>query len=172
VTLSRFAFIFSAAACIALYSPGNDHYRLAAIGFVVLAILSDILDGRIARWLGQESYLGGVLDAAADAIGFTVGFILLSVFDVGMRFPLWLVLIVVGREMAVYGLFLAVTLKKGRVNKKPSRLSRWNTSLLALCVLLLLCRIEDSWLLWPVSSVTTLATGADNIMAAIKALRE
>ncbi len=172
MTISRFALIFLAATCIALYSPDHDYFRLAAIGLVVLAILSDVFDGRIARRLGQESYIGGVLDATADAIGFTVGFILLAVFDIGMRFPIWLAFIVVGRELAVYGLFLAVIAKKGRFYRKPSRLSKLNTFLLALCVLLLLFRYEHSWLLWPVASITTLVTGADNVIAAIKALRE
>jgi CDP-diacylglycerol--glycerol-3-phosphate 3-phosphatidyltransferase len=170
ITLARFAFILLAAVCIASYTPDRDYYRGATIGLVALAILSDILDGKVARRLKQESYLGGILDAAADALGFTLGFIFLSFFDLGMRFPLWFVAIVVGREVVVYGLFLAVILKKGRVDKKPSRLAKWNTTLLALCVLLLLFRLEYAWPLWALASVTTVVTGIDNVVAAIKAL--
>jgi phosphatidylglycerophosphate synthase len=170
ITLSRFAFIFLAAACIVLYRPDADYYRWATFGFVCLAVISDIMDGRVARFLGQESYIGGVLDAVADALGFTLGFIFLSFFDLGLKFPLWFVIIVVGRELAVYGLFLLVLLTKGSIDKKPSRLAKWNTTLLALCVLLLLLRFPYAWPLWVLASVTTLITGAENVKAGFKAM--
>ncbi len=170
LTLARFACIFLAGACIALYSPEREFYRWMTIALVSLAILSDILDGKVARWLGQESYIGGVMDAVADALGFTLGFIFLYFFDLGMRFPLWFVAIVVGREVLVYGVFATVILRKGRVDKKPSRLARWNTTLLALCVLLLLFRFQYSWILWAIAAATTLITGAENLKAGIKAL--
>lgn len=163
VTLSRFLFIFSAALCIIAYSPDHDGYRWATLCFVVLAIISDIADGKVARLLKQESSLGATMDAVADALGFTLGFIFLSFFDLGMKFPAWFVVIVVGREVAVYGLYLAVMLKKGRVDRKPSRLAKWNTTLLAFCLVLLLLRFEYSWPLWLLASFTTIVTGIENI---------
>ncbi len=171
ITLSRFAFIFLAAVCIVYYSPERDYLRWATVVLVALAVVSDIVDGKIARYLGQESYIGGVLDAVADALGFTLGFVFLSFFDLGMRFPVWFVTVVVGREVAVYGLFLAVMLRRGRVDSKPSRLAKWNTTLLAFCVLLLLLRFEYSWPLWILASVTTVVTGIENLAYGWNALR-
>lgn len=170
ITLSRFALILLAAVCIASYTPDRDHYRWATVALVALAIVSDIADGKVARRLKQESYIGGVLDAAADALGFTLGFIFLSFFNLGMQFPLWFVGIVVAREAIVYGLFLVVILKNGRVEKKPSRFAKWNTTLLALCVLLLLLRFPYAWPLWILTSITTIVTGVENASAATKAL--
>ncbi len=163
ITLSRLAFIFLAAICIASYTPGHDELRWATVTLVAFAIASDILDGKVARYLKQESHLGGILDAAADALGFTLGFIFLSFFDLGMRFPLWFVIVVVGRETVVYGMFLIIMVKKGRVDKRPSRLAKWNTTLLALCVLLLLLRFEYSWPIWILASATTIVTGVENL---------
>ncbi len=171
VTLSRFVFIFLAAICIISYSPAHDEYRWATLCLVALAIVSDVMDGKIARWLKQESSLGATMDAVADALGFTLGFIFLSFFDLGMRFPLWFVAIVVGREVAVYGLYLAVVLRKGRVDRKPSRLAKWNTTLLALCVVLLLLRFEYAWPLWLLVSLTTILTGIENIAYSWNVLR-
>lgn len=171
VTLSRFVFIFLAAICIIAYSPARDEYRWATLCLVVLAILSDIADGKVARLLDQESSLGAAMDAVADALGFTLGFIFLSFFDLGMKFPVWFVVIVVGREVAVYGLYLAVMLKKGRVDRKPSRLAKWNTTLLAVCVVLLLLRFEYAWPLWLLASLTTIVTGTENIAYSRDALR-
>jgi phosphatidylglycerophosphate synthase len=172
ITLSRIVFIFLAALCALAYSPDRDYYRWMAIAFVSGAILSDILDGKVARWLKQESYAGKLMDAAADALGFTVGFVFLYFLDLGMRFPLWFVAVVVGRELIVYGLYLVVLLRKGRIEKKPSALAKWNTLLLALCVLALLLRFDYSWLLWIVASFSTLITGAENVLAAANAIRQ
>jgi phosphatidylglycerophosphate synthase len=172
ITLSRFVFIFLAALCALAYSPDRDYYRWLAIAFVSGAIVSDILDGKVARWLKQESYAGKLMDAAADALGFTVGFVFLYFLDLGMRFPFWFVAVVVGRELVVYGLYLVVLLRGSRIEKKPSALARWNTLLLALCVLALLLRFEYSWLLWLVATFSTLVTGAENVIAAVKAIRQ
>jgi phosphatidylglycerophosphate synthase len=172
ITLSRFVFIFLAALCALSYSPDRDYYRWMAIAFVSGAIVSDILDGKVARWLKQESYAGKLMDAAADALGFTVGFVFLYFLDLGMRFPLWFVAVVVGRELVVYGLYLVVILRQGRIEKKPSALAKWNTLLLALCVLALLLRFDYSWLLWIVASFSTLVTGVENVLAAANAIRQ
>lgn len=172
ITASRFALIFLAAACIVSYSPERDYLRWATVLLVALAIVSDIVDGKVARLLNQESHIGGVMDAVADALGFTLGYVFLSFFDLGMRFPLWFVIVVVGREVAVYGMFLLVMLKGGRIDKKPSRLAKWNTTLLALCVLLLLLRFEYSWPLWLLASVTTVVTGVDNLAYAWNVLEK
>jgi phosphatidylglycerophosphate synthase len=172
ITLSRFVFIFLAALCALAYSPDQEYYRWLAIVFVSGAIVSDILDGKVARWLKQESYAGKLMDAAADALGFTVGFVFLYFLDLGMRFPLWFVAVVVGRELVVYGLYLVVLLRRGRIEKKPSALAKWNTLLLALCVLALLLRFEYSWLLWLVATFSTLVTGAENVFAAADAIRQ
>jgi phosphatidylglycerophosphate synthase len=171
ITLSRFVLIFLAALSALAYSPDRDYYRWMAVLFVSGAIVSDILDGKVARWLNQESYIGRLMDAAADALGFTVGFVFLYFIDLGMRFPLWFVAVVVGREVAVYGLYLVVLLRKRRIEKKPSALAKWNTLLLALCVLALLLHFEFSWVLWIIASFTTLVTGAENVFAAVSAIR-
>lgn len=171
ITMARFVFIFLAALCILAYTPDRDYYRWMAIALVVGTIVSDILDGKVARWLKQESYIGKLMDAAADATGFTLGFIFLYFFDLGMRFPLWFVIVVVGREIVVYGLFLALIVRKRRIEKKPSAVAKWNTLLLALCVLALLLRFEFSWILWVIAAATTLISGGENVRATIDVLR-
>lgn len=41
-----------------------------ALGFILLACIFDILDGRLARWGGQESAFGREFDSLADLISF------------------------------------------------------------------------------------------------------
>jgi CDP-diacylglycerol--serine O-phosphatidyltransferase len=43
---------------------------LHALGFILLACIFDLLDGRLARWGGQESAFGREFDSLADIISF------------------------------------------------------------------------------------------------------
>ena len=74
--------------------------------FVVLAVsgLSDWLDGKLARWLDQGSRLGALLDPAADRLYIVAALIALAIRGI---VPVWLVLLLAGREL-VLGLLLLV----------------------------------------------------------------
>jgi CDP-diacylglycerol--serine O-phosphatidyltransferase len=51
----------------------DEHWRLDAAAWLIpLALLFDVLDGRIARWRHQASPLGRELDSLADVISFGV----------------------------------------------------------------------------------------------------
>jgi len=55
------------------YLQTNDIARLLlACGFIPIALVFDVLDGRIARWRSQSSPLGRELDSLADVISFGV----------------------------------------------------------------------------------------------------
>ncbi len=74
--------------------------------FVVLAGsgLSDWLDGKLARWLDQGSRLGALLDPAADRLYIVAALVALAIRGI---VPVWLVLLLAGREV-VLGLLLLV----------------------------------------------------------------
>ena len=65
VTASRL--VLSAPLFILLQTPG-DGARWGALAVLVLAGLTDVVDGRIARALGQTSKLGAMLDLVADRV--------------------------------------------------------------------------------------------------------
>lgn len=69
-----------------------------ALGLLMFAGLSDWLDGKLARMLNQTSRLGVVLDPAADRL-----YILATLVGLTVRgiIPLWLTLLLVGREVAI-----------------------------------------------------------------------
>jgi cardiolipin synthase len=74
--------------------------------FVVLAVsgVTDWLDGKLARWLNQGSRLGALLDPAADRLYIVAALIALAIRGI---VPVWLVLLLAGREV-VLGLLLLV----------------------------------------------------------------
>lgn len=75
-----------------------------AAGFFFLACLTDYFDGQLARKYSLTTTLGKFLDPLADKL-LVVGILIMLV---GMsrepRIPAWLVVIVIGREIAVTGL--------------------------------------------------------------------
>jgi CDP-diacylglycerol--glycerol-3-phosphate 3-phosphatidyltransferase len=78
----------------------KDHMVVAAFIFLV-ASLTDLLDGYVARKRDQITTLGALLDPVADKILISAAFISLVKWD--MVQP-WMVVIIVGREFAVSGL--------------------------------------------------------------------
>ncbi len=72
-----------------------------ALGFFLLAAITDFADGYLARSRKQVTVLGKLMDPIADKL--LVGGALISLVEIG-RAPAWLVVIIVGREFAVNGL--------------------------------------------------------------------
>jgi cardiolipin synthase len=74
---------------------------------VVLAVsgLTDWADGKLARWLNQSSRLGALLDPAADRLYIVCTLIALALRDV---VPVWLVAVLLGRELVLGGLLLVL----------------------------------------------------------------
>jgi CDP-diacylglycerol--glycerol-3-phosphate 3-phosphatidyltransferase len=85
---------------ICLNIPGRWGGFLAAL-FFGMASITDILDGFFARRYGEVTSLGKFLDPLADKILICLTMIMLIPLG---RIPVWMVLIIVMREMAVTGL--------------------------------------------------------------------
>jgi len=77
---------------------GSDFWGL---GIFLLAALTDLFDGLIARKTGRITVAGTLLDPIADKILVSATFI--SLVEMGLA-PAWMVAIIVGREFAVTGL--------------------------------------------------------------------
>jgi CDP-diacylglycerol--glycerol-3-phosphate 3-phosphatidyltransferase len=75
------------------------NYTAAVIFFA--AVLTDWLDGKIARSTQQVTTLGKLLDPIADKL--LISTALISLVQVG-RAPAWMVVLIVGREIAITGL--------------------------------------------------------------------
>ena len=111
---------------------------LLSLLLILIAGLSDILDGYLAKKNNWRSYLGAVLDPAADKILLVSLFITLQSMDL---IPLWLTLTVIFRDlMIVFGLGL-YRYFVGVPQPKPTRISKFNTLLqLAFIILVILAQ--------------------------------
>jgi cardiolipin synthase len=89
-----------------LLGPRADGW---AILVLALSGVTDWADGKLARLLNQGSRLGALLDPAADRLYIVATLVALALREV---VPLWLVLVLVGRE-TVLGLTLLVLRRYG-----------------------------------------------------------
>ena len=83
---------------------GNSVYKYYALLVIFLIVLTDFLDGYLARLLNQVSRLGQFLDPVADKISATGCAILLFYYR---DFPLWIIFTILIRDIyAIIGGFL------------------------------------------------------------------
>jgi CDP-diacylglycerol--glycerol-3-phosphate 3-phosphatidyltransferase len=95
VTLARIA-VTPILAWLILQDGLYDRW-IAFVVFVVAAV-SDVIDGNLARGRGQITRFGQLLDPAADKLLVLTTF--LPLYWIGLL-PLWLVLLVLGREALI-----------------------------------------------------------------------
>src|SRR5215831_6459616 len=96
-----------------LRHPGRGASALAAFTFF-LACWSDFFDGYLARRHGITTSVGKLLDPLADKLIVMSALVMLAAMPREPRVPAWVVVLVVGRELAVTGL-RAVAVSEGIV---------------------------------------------------------
>jgi len=103
------------------------------LGIFLLAALTDILDGIIARRTNRITVTGALLDPVADKLLMSGAFI--SLAELGVA-PAWMVFLIIAREFAVTGLRL-VALEHG-VPISANRLGKAKTTSQVVAVSLLI----------------------------------
>lgn len=136
LTLSRVTLV---PVFVLLFCLPTDWSRVAACAVFILAALTDLLDGWLARYLRQTSELGAFLDPVADKLMVATALVLL----VGRDPSLWLALpavVIISREIAVSALreWMAEVGNRSRV--AVSRLGKVKTNAQMLSIILLIYR--------------------------------
>ena len=105
-------------------------YLGSALVVFVVAGLTDMLDGLIARRTGQNSTLGAWLDPMADKLLAVSTFIVLTVPGLGLqnRLPIWLTLTIITRDVVIVLTVAIVNLAIGRRTFKPSMFGKVATA--------------------------------------------
>lgn len=84
-------------------------------GLVMLAILTDWFDGRIARWLNTESEWGKVLDPIADKVGAVATIAALTFRSAEPTLPLWFFVALISRDLAILAGSMLIVRRSGKV---------------------------------------------------------
>jgi cardiolipin synthase len=107
----------------------------AAILVLLVAGISDALDGFIARRFDICTDLGSTLDPLADKL-----LIIASVLTLAQRdlLPLWLAVVIVIRDLIIVGGATAYYLRAGKIEMTPSITSKLNTFIVVCLILLVI----------------------------------
>ncbi len=152
---------------------------MQALVVFLIAVLTDILDGFIARYFHQFSRLGAILDPAADKVLLLVGYVVGALVH---AIPVWLAVFVIGRDVLVAlgaGLFAFVL--RGRHDPedwRPSRIGKYTMFIQSFAVALAL--LVDvfhpaggrGWLqvVLMMTAMMTLCSGVQYVLIGIRAL--
>jgi cardiolipin synthase len=99
-------------------------YALALL-LILIAGISDALDGFLAKTFGWRTRLGSLLDPAADKLLLTSVFVSLTYLD---RVPLTLTAIAISRDVIIVAGALAYQMLIGPVKGEPTAISKLNTA--------------------------------------------
>ena len=102
-----------------------------ALLVVVVAGISDVLDGLIARFFHQQSLLGTYLDPLADKLLVTAAYVILALPGLrhpgAFQIPSWVTMVVIARDVLLVVVALVLYLAEGVRRFPPSALSKVTT---------------------------------------------
>ena len=94
-----------------LFDPANDVFKWTALAIFIIASLTDMLDGKIARKYNLITDFGKFMDPLADKL--LVCSAMIGLIELG-RIPSWIVIIIIAREFVISG-FRLIAADNGRV---------------------------------------------------------
>jgi cardiolipin synthase len=157
---------------------GGLWLRWVALFVFIVAGLTDVLDGYVARAYGQLSSFGRMLDPIADKLLVSSCLLMLAADGTIRGWALWAAIVILCREILVSG--LREYLAELRVTVQVTQLAKWKTFLQLLAVgfciageagdkILPITTDIGIGLLW-FSAIMTLYTGWDYFRAGLRHL--
>ena len=153
ITLARIAFIPIFMFCLYMSGGIVNVWAWISLAIFIIASLTDLVDGEIARRWNQVTDFGKFLDPLADKLLVVAAMVIFCEWG---TFPGWALMIVLTREFAVTGLRL-VAVGKGKVIA-----AGWSGKVKTACTMVGLCAMMafplDLWVCWTVVSVIVVTT--------------
>lgn len=146
-----------------------------ALAFFVLAIISDGLDGFIARTRNEKTILGTILDPIADKILLISAFICLAMvtnLPANFRMPPYVPIIIISRDAIIALGSIMIHVIKGDVKIEPSFWGKLTTFFQMMTIVSILVKFAYSQIVWDIATVLTIISGADYIFKGSRVLSE
>lgn len=122
----------------------NFYTRIAALIIFIIASLTDLYDGRLARQRGEVTTLGVFLDPLADKFLISAAFIAFVQLP-EISVPAWMVVLIIGREFFITGL-RTVAAAKGRILPAQPAGKFKTTSQIVAIIIIMLILIANSFI--------------------------
>ncbi|MCK5013027.1 MAG: CDP-alcohol phosphatidyltransferase family protein [Candidatus Omnitrophica bacterium] len=173
LTIGRLLMVPFFIVAVLYYSPDNDYTRFIALGIFLAAVILDVLDGYVARKFDQETKAGAILDPLADKILLISAYICIykvSVLFNTVRFPIWLVVAVISRDVILLLGFVVIHLFNGNISVNPTIWGKATVFFQILAVIGILMQWQLFSLFWYVILILVVISGIDYILKGIKEL--
>jgi len=144
VTFIRFFLVPLFIASLVYYRVEIDLLRVLAIVLFSLAMVTDAIDGYLARRFSQKSALGVILDPLADKFLLVSGFLALTLLEnipESFQIPPWLTILVMSRDIFILSGALVMYLVTQHLDVQPSLLGKITTFLQMTTILLTLLNL-------------------------------
>ncbi|MDP2922536.1 MAG: CDP-alcohol phosphatidyltransferase family protein [Candidatus Omnitrophota bacterium] len=186
VTILRILLIPIFVSFLFYFDEKHLYLRYVLLGVFGLAVLTDYFDGLVARIKKEKSEIGQVIDPLADKLLLLTAFIALYALrkslPLSSNIPLWVVLIIVSRDLIILLGVMILYFLKIEVPIAPSMWGKLTTFFQMLTVLWVIMdvpfsvgilgykNIPFSAVIWTVAVIFTLISGAGYFTRGIKSI--
>ncbi|MFH0876626.1 MAG: CDP-alcohol phosphatidyltransferase family protein [Candidatus Omnitrophota bacterium] len=173
ITLFRIVSIPFFVASLIFYTPGKPYLKAIALGIFLCAIVSDVIDGYIARAHRQKTKAGAILDPLADKALLITAFVFIyrvSRMYFAISLPLWVLLVVVSRDaiMLVGSGILLATHHELKIS--PTWWGKLTTFFQMMTIVCLILEIKFVVVVWWIACIFTAISGIDYARRGINVL--
>lgn len=162
LSLFRILLVPAFVICLVYYRPGElEVLRYVAVGLFLLGVITDAVDGYVARAERQATRLGAILDPAADKLFLVTAYLSLSLIPSlpeAYRLPPWVPILVITRDLLIVCGWLIIVLISGDLTAQPSRLGKATTLFQMLTIVCVLLGLGFArFVLWAAMALTVLS---------------
>ena len=142
-----------------------------ALGIFTLAVLSDFVDGYLARKIPQQSPAGALLDPLADKFLLMTAFVCMyALKNLAINIPFWVLLIVMSRDLIILVGTGLLFLMGTPIEIRPTIWGKLTTFFQMLTVLSVLVGMVYSYVIWNIAVLFTLISGINYIFKGIQTM--
>lgn len=137
------------------------YLRYYAILIFSLAILTDALDGTIARMKHKKTQLGALLDPLADKLLLLSAVFLLSIPIRGLaQLPIWVLVTFISRDLMLIFGAVVVYMQNQKLTVRPNLLGKITTFTQMLTIIWILFLLPLPHIVWRIAGFCTILSGA------------
>lgn len=138
-----------------------------ALAIFIIAVISDGLDGFIARALQQKTMLGTILDPVADKILIVSAYICLSMSNSlppDFKLPPYVPIVIISRDAIIVLGSVLIHVVTGNLKIAPSAVGKTTTFFQMITVVSVLLQYKYSFVIWNLAVLFTVISGVDYLI--------
>ena len=169
ITVARILLIPFFVAFIIYFKP------VIALAIFLIAVISDGIDGYVARAWKQKTKLGAMLDPIADKLLIISAFVCLIFvknLPFTVDFPPYVPIVVISREVIIILGLIVIYMMKGDIEIRPSMLGKLTTFFQMSTIVFVLAQLKHSSIVWNIMVACTILSGLEYVFRGSKLLSE